>query len=431
MAEVKKKNLYSIGSTFINLDDDPNELKKSDSDLSIYDIEELTISSTLVSNNRISRSTQTINNDIIDIKNIEALYKNLNKNIKTAYNVIKIGYSKKVNDSVNELHRTIIQQLLQIEKAYKLNINTIRQAYHTELNNFKIQFKNYRNETIKSEHDKELTKIINEKNYYAEETVRLKKIINDQNNKLFRLKYILVQKYPAKVKQLFSEKDADLSDILDPRDVQIESAMQHLQIDKMKKENEIRNLKKKLVKVKNDLCKKYEDETEYIPIEKHNKIIKEIQEDYELSISLLEKKKDKEINRLYNDSKKLKSIYEAQLLSIRKLQQKSNYNQVMERQNKILELSKFYFPKITKQSLNVSNGQIDAKEDKNPNNNESNNNDLNNSVLKNSSLLKNNLIQGILKDNPKLIFSNNDLISNKPTRPFTSYFPSEYVRKKD
>jgi len=39
----------------------------------------------------------------------------------------------------------------------------------------------------------------------------LKKIVNEQNNKLFRLKYILVQKYPAKVKQLFSEKDADLT----------------------------------------------------------------------------------------------------------------------------------------------------------------------------------------------------------------------------
>lgn len=58
--------------------------------------------------------------------------------------MIKVGYNKKVNDSVNELHRTIIQQLLQIEKAYKVNLNAIRQAYHTELNNFKIQFKNYR-----------------------------------------------------------------------------------------------------------------------------------------------------------------------------------------------------------------------------------------------------------------------------------------------
>jgi len=45
---------------------------------------------------------------------------------------------------MDELHHTIIQQLLQIEKAYKHNLNTIRRAYHTELNNFKIQFKNYK-----------------------------------------------------------------------------------------------------------------------------------------------------------------------------------------------------------------------------------------------------------------------------------------------
>jgi len=53
-----------------------------------------------------------------------------------------MGYNKKVNESVLELHNSIIQQLLQIEKAYKQNVNTIRQAYHTELINFKIQFKN-------------------------------------------------------------------------------------------------------------------------------------------------------------------------------------------------------------------------------------------------------------------------------------------------
>ncbi|OUM63298.1 hypothetical protein PIROE2DRAFT_61369 [Piromyces sp. E2] len=325
MTQVDKNNLFSNDSFFISFDEDDDNLKKEDSDLSIYNIvEELTISSTMILDNRITRSTQTINHEVADLKSVETLYNNLNK------------------------------------------------------------------ETLRNEHDKELTKIINEKNYYADETVRLKKIINDQNNKLFRLKYILVQKYPAKVKQLFSEKDADLNDILDPRDVQIESAMQHLQIDKMKKENEIRNLKKKLNKVKNDLSKKLEDETEYITVEKHKRIIKEIQEDYELSMSLLEKEKNKEINRLYTNSKKLKSIYEAQLLSLRKLQQKTNYNQVLERQNKILELSKVFFPKITRQSSNVINNQTETKEDKNTKNGNINDNTNPLQVSNNISLQENN-----------------------------------------
>jgi len=206
---------------------------------------------------------------------------------------------------------------------------------------------------------------------------------------------------------------------LDPRDLQIESAMQHLQVDKMKKENEIRNLKKKLNKVKNDLSKKLEDETEYITVEKHNRIVKEIQEDYELSMSLLEKEKDKEINRLYNNSKKLKSIYEAQLLSIRKLQQKTNYNQVLERQSKILELSKVFFPKITRQSSNVIS-QTEMKDDKNIDINDNNSSIINNNTL--------------LQENTKLLSNVNDISNNKNdkiTRPFTSYFPSEYVRKKD
>ncbi|ORX79591.1 hypothetical protein BCR32DRAFT_269369 [Anaeromyces robustus] len=399
-------------------EDDINKTKTSSiSTLSLYDlVDELTISCTCVHDaNHVSRPTQTTSNEIIDLKNVTTIYKNLNKNLQTVYNVIKVGYNKKINDSVEELHQTILQQLIQIEKAYKHNINTIRQAYHSELTNFIAKYKNYKDETLKNEHDQQLRKIINEKNYYADETVRLKRIINDQNNKLFRLKYILVQKYPAKVKQLFSEKNTELNDILDPRDFQIESAMQHLQIDKMKKENEIRNLKKKLNKVKNDLTKKLEDETEYITVEKHKRIVKEVQEDYELSMSLLEKEKDKEINRLYSESKKLKSIYEAQLLSLRKLQNKTNYNQVLERQNKILELSKIFFPKITRQSSTISTistSQINI------------NNSNISKINKSNSLL-------MEKKQDSSLLSNNDISSgNKSVRPFTSYFPSEYVRKK-
>jgi len=211
---------------------------------------------------------------------------------------------------------------------------------------------------------------------------------------------------------------------LDPRDVQIESAMQHLQIDKMKKENEIRNLKKKLNKVKSDLSKKLEDETEYITIEKHNKTIKEIQEDNELNMSLLEKEKNKEINRLYNDSKKLKSIYEAQLLSLRKLQNKTNYKQLLERQNKILELSKVFFPRIISTTSN-SNSQMNIKEDmmKNIDNANSNNND----DYDNSS---SDLIKESQLDNSNSLASSIDL-NYENLRPFTSYFPSEYVRKKE
>eukprot|EP00833_Pecoramyces_ruminatium_P012790 jgi/Orpsp1_1/1186822/evm.model.d7180000053524.1 len=187
--------------------------ERSNSFLSLGELaNELTVSCTYVNDfNRVTRSTQTTINEITDLKNVQTIYKNINKNLKTVYNAIKVNYNKKINDSVQELHNNIIQQLLQIEKSYKQNLNIIRQAYHTELVNFKIQYKNYQNETLKTEHDKQLLKIINEKNYYADETVKMKKIINELNNKLFRLKYILVQKYPAKVKQLFSEKNTDLN----------------------------------------------------------------------------------------------------------------------------------------------------------------------------------------------------------------------------
>jgi len=204
--------------------------------------------------------------------------------------------------------------------------------------------------------------------------------------------------------------------------------MQHLQVDKMKKENEIRNLKKKLNKVKNDLSKKLEDETEYITVEKHNRIVKEIQDDLELSMSLLEKEKDKEIDRLYNDSKKLKSMYEAQLLSLRKLQNKSNYNKILERQSKILELSKVFFPKITHQSSTMFNSQTDIKNEMVKNNTDNNNSKTignNNRSRSNSKLPNNNTLKENQNNN-----SNNEL-NYENLRPFTSYFPSEYVRKKD
>eukprot|EP00833_Pecoramyces_ruminatium_P005802 jgi/Orpsp1_1/1179834/evm.model.c7180000070977.1 len=380
--------------------------ERSNSFLSLGELaNELTVSCTYVNDfNRVTRSTQTTINEITDLKNVQTIYKNINKNLKTVYNAIKVNYNKKINDSVQELHNNIIQQLLQIEKSYKQNLNIIRQAYHTELVNFKIQYKNYQNETLKTEHDKQLLKIINEKNYYADETVKMKKIINELNNKLFRLKYILVQKYPAKVKQLFSEKNTDLNDILDPRDLQIESAMQHLQVDKLKKDNEIRNLKKKLNKVKNDLNKKLEDETEYITVEKHKAIVKELREDLELSKHLMEKEKDKEINRLFVESKKLKSIYEAQLLSMRKMQNKTNIGHVLERQSKILELSRIFFPRIINQNSALSSSQIDIKDENSTNTTtlskkNSKNNLLNENKIENNSNLnlskktsKNNLI---------------------------------------
>jgi hypothetical protein len=284
---------YELDEADVINDDLSKSFHSSNSSISLTELaNELTISNTCVTDiNRISRPTQTTDNEFADIKNVETIFKNLNKNLKTVYNEIRLGYNKKVNDSVQELHNTIIQQFLQIEKSYKQNLSTIRQAYHTELENFKAQFKNDRNEEFKIKRDKQFVKIENEKNYFAKEIDRLRKIINKQNNNIFRLKYILVQKNPGKVKRLFSEKNVELNDILDPKDIQLESAMQHLQVENLRKDNEIINLKKKMAKLKKEINKMVESETEYIAIEKHKRIIKELKEDYEMSRSSLEKEK--------------------------------------------------------------------------------------------------------------------------------------------
>jgi len=67
--------------------------------------------------------------------------------------------------------------------------------------------------------------------------------------------------------------------------------MQHLQVENLRKDNEIINLKKKMAKLKKEINKMVESETEYIAIEKHKRIIKELKEDYEMSRSSLEKEK--------------------------------------------------------------------------------------------------------------------------------------------
>ncbi|ORY87287.1 hypothetical protein LY90DRAFT_1511 [Neocallimastix californiae] len=128
---------YELDEADVINDDLSKSFHSSNSSISLTELaNELTISNTCVTDiNRISRPTQTTDNEFADIKN----------NLKTVYNEIRLGYNKKVNDSVQELHNTIIQQFLQIEKSYKQNLSTIRQAYHTELENFKAQFKNDRN----------------------------------------------------------------------------------------------------------------------------------------------------------------------------------------------------------------------------------------------------------------------------------------------
>ncbi|KAL6607135.1 hypothetical protein U3516DRAFT_638071 [Neocallimastix sp. 'constans'] len=433
--------MNQIDNYIYDLDDDNVDnvnlpkIQKTSSALSISELtDELTISGTCMTDfNRVSRSTQTTINEIVDLKNVKTEYKNLNRNLKTVYGAITMGYNKKVNESVLELHNSIIQQLLQIEKAYKQNVNTIRQAYHTELINFKIQFKNRQDESLKSAHDKQLTKILSEKQFYIDENAKLKKLVNDQSSKIFRLKYILVQKYPGKVKQLFSDKNNDINDILDPRDLQVESAMQHLQIEKLKKDNEIRILKKKLIKMNKELNSKLEDESEFISIAKHKNIINKMQEEFEVNKSKIEQEKNREIERLYVESKKLKSIYEAQLLSLRKMQNKTNIGHVLERQNKILELSRMFLPRIVNQNPTLSSSQIDTKDEDNSIYNSNSNifkkNDNIDESVNNTILTKiNKNIYIMEKENSILLKSSNN--KNISVRPFSSYFPSEFVRKK-
>jgi len=100
MTQIEKKNLFQADSNFISFDDD-DDLKTSESRISVYDIiEELTISNTLVSNNHVTRSTQTINKDVADLKSIEALYNNLNKVKKINIFIILITMMTFVNNNI-------------------------------------------------------------------------------------------------------------------------------------------------------------------------------------------------------------------------------------------------------------------------------------------------------------------------------------------
>ena len=241
-----------------------------------------------------------------------------------------------------------------------------------------------------------------------------------------------------------------------------------------------------------ELNSKLEDESEFISIAKHKNIINKMQEEFEVNKSKIEQEKNREIERLYVESKKLKSIYEAQLLSLRKMQNKTNIGHVLERQNKILELSRMFLPRIVNQNPTLSSSQIDTKDEDNSiyksrknskinlinqnsieklnfhnMSNETGNTNLmynidNNSLsnknrknsLTNDNILKNSSNSNIFKKNDNIDESVNNTILTKinkniyimekensillkssnnkniSVRPFSSYFPSEFVRKK-